>query len=118
MAKGEIMVTRSVETSVLYCKVFDKQTRTEQVVTLSVNNNLVGKTDAQIDIIAEKRLPSNFRLCYVQDVKHESGLYAMPLSAFLKYAERIGDARSLRGDGTDTETDDDGEVVDVSQEPV
>lgn len=118
MAKGEIMVTRSVETSVLYCKVFDKSTRTEKVETVSVNNNLVGKTDAQIDAIAEKRLPSNLRLCYVQDVKHESGLYAMPLSRFMRYADRIGDARTLRGDGTDTETDDNGETVDVSQEDV
>jgi len=117
MAK-EIMVTRSVESSVLYCKCFDKSTRCECVETVTVNNNLVGKTDAQIDAIAEKRLPTNMRLCYVQDVKHESGLYAMPLSRFLKYADKIGAARSLKGDGTDTETDDDGETVDVSQEDV
>lgn len=117
MAK-EIMVTRSIESSVLYCKCFDKSTRRECVECVTVNNNLVGKTDAQIDAIAEKRLPSHMRLCYVQDVKHESGLYGMPLSRFLKYADKIGAARSLKGDGTDTEIDDNGETVDVSQEEV
>lgn len=117
MAK-EIMVTRSVETSVLYCKVFDKATRRECVECVTVNNNLVGKTESQIDAIAEKRLPANLRLCYVQEVKHESGLYGMPLTRFLKFADKIGDARTLKGDGTDTETDDNGDTVDVSQEDV
>ena len=117
MAK-EIMVTRSVESSVIYCKCFDKSSRRECVETVTVNNNLVGKSDAQIEVIAEKRLPSHLRLCYLQEVRHESGLYAMPLSRFLKYADKIGDARTLKGDGTDTETDDNGETVDVSQEDV